>query len=116
MSNAITVVRKDLESFCPNLRVVKAFEALFQTPQSITDNSAEIASLTTNVTDLTSEVDMLSLQVSNLSDQLTTINEEILSLETALALTNDNVALVSTGLETLTTYVYANIPPDYGTY
>ena len=102
MSSTLQLTRNDLAKFLPDLRSIRAFETLLQTPAEINNNAAEISTLN-------SEVASINADIATIDSQIAAINSEIVTLE-------DSINLVSSDLATLTTYVYANVPADYGTY
>lgn len=111
-----SLTRADLQKFLPDLRSVRVFEDLIANTSATTNNEAEIAALQTavastnaNVSALQSSLDQTNADVQSLAVSVGDTNTTVAEMQAALT-------LVSSDLQTLTTYVYANLPPDYGTY
>ena len=61
----IGVTRKDLETFLPNLRTVRAFETILQSPSSVAGLQAQIDLINSQISDINIEIDNLTTAIEN---------------------------------------------------
>jgi len=111
-----SLTRADLQKFLPDLRSVRVFEDLIANTQSSQNYGPEIAALQSGLASTNAEVDALQVSLNQTNADVQSLSTSVGDTNTTVAALQASLTLVSSDLQTLTTYVYANLPPDYGTY